>query len=137
VLQVLRLELISSADAPRILGLWSFQVAQFEPEVIFLAVGWYLRRMSTWRGTGITIYLDGRLEHAQQMAGHESPRTTMPDDRTKDEITVSEVERNPAFALFRPFIIQTPLSRQGGYAHILKGYFYTNLGGTLKARRRL
>jgi integrase/recombinase XerD len=27
--------------------------------------------------TGITIYLenDGRLEHAQQMAGHESPRT--------------------------------------------------------------
>jgi integrase len=32
----------------------------------------------TWRATGITIYLenDGRLEHAQQMAGHESPRTT-------------------------------------------------------------
>jgi hypothetical protein len=27
-----------------------------------------------------------------------------------------------------PFIA---LSRQGGYAHILKGYFYTNLGGTL------
>ena len=25
----------------------------------------------------------------------------------------------------------TALSRQGGYAHILKGYFYTNLGGTL------
>jgi len=24
----------------------------------------------------------------------------------------------------------TALSRQGGYAHILKGYFYTNLGGT-------
>jgi len=23
------------------------------------------------------------------------------------------------------------LSRQGGYARILKGYFYTNLGGTL------
>jgi integrase len=32
----------------------------------------------TWRATGITIYLenDGRLEHDQQMAGHESPRTT-------------------------------------------------------------
>jgi hypothetical protein len=30
------------------------------------------------RAVGITIYLenDGRLEHAQQMAGHESPRTT-------------------------------------------------------------
>ena len=49
----------------------------------------------TWRATGITFYLedDGRLEHAQQMAGHESPRTTKPYDRTKDEITLSEVER--------------------------------------------
>jgi integrase len=49
----------------------------------------------TWRATGITIYLenDGRLEHAQQMAGHESPRTTELYDRTKDEITLSEVER--------------------------------------------
>src|SRR5208282_149203 len=27
----------------------------------------------------------------------------------------------------------TALSRQGGYAHTLKGYFYTNLGGTLGA----
>ena len=47
----------------------------------------------TWRATGITIYLenDGRLEHAQQMAGHESPRTTKLYDRTKDEITLSEV----------------------------------------------
>jgi hypothetical protein len=45
--------------------------------------------------TGITIYLenDGRLEHAQQMAGHESPRTTKLYDRTKDEITLREVER--------------------------------------------
>jgi integrase len=49
----------------------------------------------TWRATGITIYLenDGRFEHAQQMAGHESPRTTKLYDRTKDEITLSEVER--------------------------------------------
>jgi len=49
----------------------------------------------TWRATGITNYLenDGRLEHAQQMAGHESPRTTKLYDRTKDEITLSEVER--------------------------------------------
>src|ERR1700675_2727555 len=47
------------------------------------------------RPTGITIYLenDGRLEHAQQMAGHESPRTTKLYDRTKDEITLSGVER--------------------------------------------
>jgi site-specific recombinase XerD len=49
----------------------------------------------TWRATGITIYLenDGRLEHAQQMAGHESPRTTKLYDRTKDQVTLSEVER--------------------------------------------
>jgi site-specific recombinase XerD len=50
-----------------------------------------------WRATGITIYLenDGRLEHAQQMAGHESPRTTKLYDRAKDEITLSEVGANP------------------------------------------
>jgi site-specific recombinase XerD len=49
----------------------------------------------TWRATGVTVYLEngGRLEHAQQMAGHESPRTTKLYDRTKDEITVTEVER--------------------------------------------
>ena len=34
---------------------------------------------------------DGQLEHAQQMAGHESPRTTKLYDRTKNEITLSEV----------------------------------------------
>jgi hypothetical protein len=49
--------------------------------------------MYTWRATGITIYLenDGRLEHAQQMAGHESPRTTKLYDRTKNEIPLSEM----------------------------------------------
>jgi hypothetical protein len=49
----------------------------------------------TWRATGVTVYLEngGRLEHAQQMAEHESPRTTKLYDRTKDEITVGEVER--------------------------------------------
>jgi hypothetical protein len=54
-----------------------------------------LSKSSLWRATGITIYLenDGRLEHPQQMAGHESPRTTKLYDRTKDEITLSEVER--------------------------------------------
>jgi hypothetical protein len=51
--------------------------------------------MSHLAGNRITIYLenDGRLEHAQQMARHESPRTTKLYDRTKDEITLSEVER--------------------------------------------
>jgi cytochrome c biogenesis protein ResB len=48
-----------------------------------------------WRATGVTVYLEngGRLEHAQQMAAHESPRTTKLYDRTKDEITIGEVER--------------------------------------------
>jgi len=49
----------------------------------------------TWRATGVTVYLEngGRLEHAQQMAAHESPRNTKLYDRTKDEITIGEVER--------------------------------------------
>jgi integrase len=40
----------------------------------------------TWRATGVTVYLEngGRLEHAQQIAAHESPRTTKLYDRTKD-----------------------------------------------------
>ena len=40
----------------------------------------------TWRATGITIYLenDGRLEHDQQMAGHESPRTTLRPDKGRN-----------------------------------------------------
>ena len=44
---------------------------------------------------GVTVYLEngGRLEHAQPMAGHESPRTTKLYDRTKGEIMVGEVER--------------------------------------------
>jgi hypothetical protein len=49
----------------------------------------------TWRATGVTVYLEsgGRLEHARQMAAHESPRTTKLYDRTKDETTIGEVER--------------------------------------------
>lgn len=49
----------------------------------------------TFRATGITAYLDngGSLEHAQQIAAHESPRTTKLYDRTNDEITLDEIER--------------------------------------------
>jgi integrase/recombinase XerD len=45
--------------------------------------------------TGITAYLQngGTLEHAQQIAAHQSPRTTKLYDRTKDEISLDEVER--------------------------------------------
>ncbi len=49
----------------------------------------------TFRATGITQYLlnSGSLEKAQMMAAHESPRTTKLYDRTKDEVTLDEVER--------------------------------------------
>jgi len=35
----------------------------------------------------------GTLEHAQQIAAHESPRTTKLCDRTPDQITLDEIER--------------------------------------------
>ena len=49
----------------------------------------------TFRATGITTHMQngGTLEHAQQIAAHESPRTTKLYDRTQDEISLDEVER--------------------------------------------
>jgi site-specific recombinase XerD len=49
----------------------------------------------TFRATGITAYLSngGALEHAQEMAAHESPRTRKLYDRTKERLTQDEVER--------------------------------------------
>ncbi len=49
----------------------------------------------SFRATGITIYLEhgGTLEKAQQLAAHESPRTTKLYDRTTDKLTLDEVER--------------------------------------------
>lgn len=49
----------------------------------------------TFRATGITVYLlnGGTVEKAQQIAGHESPRTTKLYDRTSDMISLDEVER--------------------------------------------
>jgi len=46
-------------------------------------------------GYRITAYLanGGALEHAQEMAAHESPRTTKLYDRTKERLTQDEVER--------------------------------------------
>jgi hypothetical protein len=45
--------------------------------------------------TGITAYMKngGRLEVAQQIANHESPRTTKLYDRSSDEISLDEIER--------------------------------------------
>ena len=49
----------------------------------------------TFRATGITIYLTkgGGLEKAQQMAAHESPRTTKLYDRRSDKVSLDEVEK--------------------------------------------
>jgi integrase len=48
----------------------------------------------TFRATGITACLanGGALEHAQEMAAHESPRTTKLYDRTKERPTQDEVD---------------------------------------------
>jgi integrase len=49
----------------------------------------------TFRATGITTYLQngGTIEHAQQIANHESPRTTKLYDCTSDAISLDEIER--------------------------------------------
>jgi integrase len=49
----------------------------------------------TFRATGITAYLanGGALEHAQEMAAHESPRTTKLYDRRRERLTQDDVER--------------------------------------------
>jgi integrase len=49
----------------------------------------------TFRATGITAYLKngGKLEIAQQMANHESARTTGLYDRRSDELSLDEVQK--------------------------------------------
>jgi integrase/recombinase XerD len=49
----------------------------------------------TFRATGITAFLEngGTVEKAQQIAAHESPRTTKLYDRTNDQLTLDEIER--------------------------------------------
>jgi integrase/recombinase XerD len=49
----------------------------------------------SFRATGITNYLEngGTIEKAQQIANHESPRTTKLYDRTSDELSLDEIER--------------------------------------------
>jgi integrase/recombinase XerD len=49
----------------------------------------------SFRATDITNFLQngGSLENAQAIAAHESPRTTKLYDRTRDEISLDEIER--------------------------------------------
>jgi hypothetical protein len=57
----------------------------------------------TFRATGITIYLTngGDLEKAQQMAAHESPRTTKLYDRRSDVVSLDEAENEVSKKSFR------------------------------------
>ncbi len=52
--------------------------------------GWF-----TFRATGITVCLDngGTLEKAPRIAAHESARTTKLYDRTRDTISLDEIEK--------------------------------------------
>jgi integrase len=49
----------------------------------------------TFRAIGITVYLEGggTIEKAQQIASHESPRTTKLYDRTNDQLSLEEIEK--------------------------------------------
>jgi integrase len=49
----------------------------------------------TFRATGITVFRQngGTVEEAQHIASHASPKTTMLYDRSRDQITLDEVER--------------------------------------------
>ena len=49
----------------------------------------------TFRATGITAFLEngGTIERAQQIAAHESPKTTKLYDRTADQISLDEIDR--------------------------------------------
>ena len=55
----------------------------------------------TFRATGITVYLlnGGLLEYAQQMAAHESARTTKLYDRRNDQVTLDQVETDCSLAI--------------------------------------
>ena len=56
---------------------------------------WTKIECHSFRATGITEYLrnGGKLEIAQQMANHESSRTTGLYDRRQDQVSLDEVER--------------------------------------------
>ena len=82
----------------------------------------------TFRATGITAYLSngGTLEHAQQIAGHASPKTTKLYDRTADTVTLDEIERH------RNLNGETGLSRAAVNLH----HHRSDCASELKSSRR-
>ena len=79
-----------TANAMRTADAWAMVRRRAKAAGIETAIGCH-----TFRATGITVYLTngGTLEKAQQMAAHESAKTTKLYDRTSDAITLDEVER--------------------------------------------
>ena len=64
---------------------------------------------NTFRATGITAYLSngGTIEHAQQIAGHASPKTTKLYDRTSDAVWQQVDGGSPAAAARRLIMAST------------------------------
>lgn len=81
---------ILTAKPMRTSDAWAMVRRRAEDAGIETAIGCH-----TFRTTGITNYLEngGTLEKAQQMAAHESAKTTKLYDRTNDAITLDEVDR--------------------------------------------
>ena len=100
------------------------------------------------RATGMTTYLEngGTLEHAQQIAAHESPRTTRPSvlggkcsvlgvssalttdhrplmlyDRTKDQVSLDEIERIAVWGWRTVQACGACRQRRGGWSGASRG----------------
>ncbi len=71
------------------------KTGQFTTNPLFQQDAHRIIRRRAKAATGITAYLknSGKLEVAQQIANHESPRTTKLYDRRQDEISLDEIER--------------------------------------------
>ena len=94
---------VKNLDAPGFVGVYN-ELRQFWPHTV-QAINYRCNAENagirtkigchTFRATGITEYLrnGGKLEIAQQMANHESARTTGLYDRRDDLLTLDEVER--------------------------------------------
>ena len=98
----------------------------------------------TFRATGITAYLSngGTLEHAQQIAGHASPKTTKLYDRTADTITVDEIRAHRDLGGGRPARRRAPRdvraeSRDGRAARFRVRHVGCRMARTLDSVLRL
>jgi integrase len=54
-----------------------------------------IRKEDAFRATGITEYMNrgGTIDLAQRIAGHQSSTTTKIYDRSRDRLTLAEIER--------------------------------------------